>query len=504
MQINWQQCFQMNPHDKAHGIAATGDAYLISGYTPPSTGTYDVFLLKTDLEGNLLWDKTFGGASVDQGVDIFPTDDENYFISAISVSTGGDVTYNPYPGTVNYWILKIDSAGNKLWDKMYGGNGYDDLWAAITTSDGGIAAFGRTTSPDGDISIAYGAWDMWLLKTDSLGIKMWDFSIGAPGFDLGSAVMQTSDEGYLLGGSAQVEGGGNYECEPFSWYAAAILFKLDSNTNVEWQRCYSGSYHDGITALFATSDGYIVGGYTSSDDGDMDGCGYHLGYQNETRTDDIWLAKIDLSGNIVWQKCLGGSKGDYVYKIFETSDNGFLVFGHTFSNDGDVSGNHSFPGNPDIWVVKVSAEGELLWQQCIGSEGENRLEGAVIKTSDSTYVVASNTSSNLSGDLTCRIENGFVWLFEISDLTVGISEQPVAQNMVKVFPNPASTFVEFETSGFKSGTIRVIDITGRLRAEIPLNGERSFLDVRHLSAGMYLYQVTSGEYHQNGKIIISR
>ena len=116
----------------------------------------------------------------------------------------------------------------------------------------------------------------------------------------------------------------------------------DQAPNIEWQKCLGGNSWDRAYSVQQTSDdGYIVAGYTDSNDGDVSG--YHGG-------GDVWVVKLDRYGNIKWQKALGGSYDDKAYSVQQTSDGGYIVAGSTYSNDGDVSGNH---GEDDVWVVKL-------------------------------------------------------------------------------------------------------------------------------------------------------
>ncbi|MDN5355316.1 MAG: hypothetical protein PWQ43_258 [Rikenellaceae bacterium] len=123
----------------------------------------------------------------------------------------------------------------------------------------------------------------------------------------------------------------------------ALVVKLNSSGNIEWQKCLGGTDNDFANSIQQSSDGgFIVAGETKSNDGDVSG--NHGVY-------DYWVVKLNSSGDIEWQKCLGGTDYDYAYSIHQTSDGGFIVAGNTASNDGDVSGNH---GASDAWVVKLN------------------------------------------------------------------------------------------------------------------------------------------------------
>jgi len=300
-EINWQQCFGGAEIDYARDITKVIDGYLIAGEAKSNDGDVsfnhgvsDCWLIKTDTLGNLIWEKTFGG-SLGEGIfRIFFADGNNYYLLCSSSSSDGDISNDTYPGTADFWILKIDSLGNILWDKILGGNGDDQLWTGTLTDDGGVLAFGWTGSEDGDVSVYYGLYDMWMVKLNSDGEKEWDFTIGTSGMDVGQAIIQTSDGGYLAGGTSRPKEGGNLTCVPHSFKAEAILVKLDSLRNIEWQYCYGGSEDEGITGLLETDNAYVFVAYTASNDGDVSG--FH-GTPGETC--DIWIVKIDFFGNII-------------------------------------------------------------------------------------------------------------------------------------------------------------------------------------------------------------
>jgi hypothetical protein len=145
------------------------------------------------------------------------------------------------------------------------------------------------------------------------------------------------------------------------------LVKLDKDRNIEWQQCYGGSGSDAISGMMQVDDGYLLVANGSSADGDLTNSGWHGGH-------DIWIIKTDLRGNIIWQKCYGGYHDEYAFEIFQLSDGGFVVSGYTFSQDGDVVGNHSIGTYfSDIWIFKINSTGTLEWQQCIGGHAREEM-----------------------------------------------------------------------------------------------------------------------------------
>jgi len=428
MAIEWQQCFGGVSWEYCSDIVNLEDGYLILGSTNSTDGDIsnnhgglDLWLVKTNDQGLFLWEKCYGGSHGDGGVRIFPTENNSFYLLGDVYSSDGDISNDPYPESTDYWIVKIDNSGNILWDKIVGGNRLDQIWTGTATSDGGVVAFGWTGSTDGDVSTYYGYYDMWLIKLNSEGEVVWDQTLGNSYFDWGQAIIETGDKGFLVGGSSHFAEGGNLFCDSYHGGLDAALIKLDSLGNIEWQQCYGGSYDESFTAMLETEDGYILAAYTTSNDGDVSG--WHPGYDHLGNPEaDIWVVKTDIYGTLLWQQCLGGSDDDECQSIMQTNDGDFILFGVTQSNDGDVSGNHTVSEySHDIWMVKLSSEGELLWQQCIGGAGDEIVNFGVIQKSDTRYVIAGQ-SDWASDDVECDIHHQSggpwypdFWVFELRD-----------------------------------------------------------------------------------------
>ena len=233
-------------------------------------GNCDFWLVKTDSDGSKQWDRTFGGADEDGVQFVQQTSDGGYILAGHTYSYGA--------GFEDFWLMKTDSEGNKVWNKTFGGTGRDLAYSIQQTSDGGYILAGYTDS------YGAGSGDAWLVKTDSNGNKMWDETFGGTGLDEAHSVQQTSDGGYILAGYTKSYGAGSL---------AAWLLKADSDGNKQWDRTFGGTGGDGAYAVQQTSDGgYILAGATDS---------YGSG------DDDFWLVKTDSNGNKVWDETFGGT-----------------------------------------------------------------------------------------------------------------------------------------------------------------------------------------------------
>ncbi len=335
---------------------------------------------------NIQWAKCFGGSLAERANCIQQTREGGYVAAGISMSNDSDLT-NHY-GTNNtndYWILKLDSTGDIEWQKNYGGSSNDVANYIQQTFDGGYIVAGHSTSTNGDVIGHHGTSfnDYWILKLDSVGTILWSKCLGGTGEDVAYYVEQLNDSSYIITGYNNSFDGdvtGNHNFDDY-W-----VVKLDIIGNIEWQKSLGGFQLDVAQSPTRTNNnGYVIAGYSNSNDGDVSG--NHGNF-------DFWVVGIDSIGDLLWQKCYGGSQSDIALNFKSTFDNGFIIVGYTTSNDGDISLYH---GDNDYWIVKLDSTGNILWQKTFGgSKSENAL--SVFQTNDSGYVVAGNTYSS-DGDI---------------------------------------------------------------------------------------------------------
>jgi hypothetical protein len=240
----WNQTYGGVYDDEGYSVEQTLDGgYIVTGSTGSlGAGELDVWLIKTDANGNGVWDTTFGGTGDDEGRSVRQTSDSGYIIAGLTDSYGA--------GNKDVWLIKTDSSGNDVWDTTFGGTGLDEGWSVQPTSDGGYIVTGFTGS--------YGAGmrDVWLIKTDSLGNEVWDKTFGGALDDVGWSVQPTSDGGYIVAGFTGSHGAGSRDV----W-----LIRTDASGNDVWDRTFGGTGDDVGYSVQVTSDGgYIVTGYTTS------------------------------------------------------------------------------------------------------------------------------------------------------------------------------------------------------------------------------------------------
>jgi len=351
--IKWQHCYGGSDIDVAFAVNNSFDGgYIVAGETLSSDsdvtgyhGNADFWVIKIDSIGNLIWQKCLGGSNMEFAKSVALKSDSTYIIGGVSMSNDGDVTGLHGSGNFDYWIINLDNAGNLLWQRCFGGTGPEMKGTANVTYDGKIVAFGQAGSLDGDVTgFIGGGGDYWIMKTDTSNTILSQKCLGGTSADQGYYFQPTSDSGYILAGYSNSTDGDVTGVHSF--YGDYWIVKLDSSFNIIWQNCFGGTGLDVPASIIETSDnGYIVNGYTESNDGNVTG--------NHSTLQDFWILKLDSSGNFQWQIALGGSDNELGNSVCQTTDSGFIVTGSTFSIDGDLL-NSGYHGNGDAWVVKLA------------------------------------------------------------------------------------------------------------------------------------------------------
>jgi hypothetical protein len=346
--LAFDKTFGGNDFDFGSDVQQTADGgFAVLGYTKSfGSGSYDIYLIKTDEAGNKLWTQTYGGSAADVGYALRITSDGNWIVTGSTQSFGA--------GKSDVWLLQTDAQGNMLFSKTFGGTDDDEGNAIIQTSDGGFLIVGNTRS------FGAGGSDVWLIKTDANGQKIWDRTVGGPQDDLGLAVCEASD-GFLLTGATASFGNGGYDL---------YLCKTDFSGNVLWQKTFGGALDEKGYAIVRQNDGTIAicGSRQSGAPGNVA---------------DAWLLKADGNGNLIWQKTYGGNGTDEAYSLLATPQGGFILAGYT-----DSFGQ----GNGDMWIVKTDGEGTMLWNKTVG--GANFDKGKKVRSArGETYIFTGSTSS---------------------------------------------------------------------------------------------------------------
>lgn len=388
--------------DDGYLVGGSSDSDISGEKSENSKGGMDYWILKLDTTGTIIWQKTYGGSADEKLSSVEQTSDGGYIIGGTSSSgISGDKTEDSR-GKADYWVLKLDLNGNIVWQKSYGGNEYDDLVSIVETNDGGYLVAGQSSSAvSGDRTVSRnGLPDAWVLKLDSTGEIVWQKSYGSTDYNFAcklSGLAKTNDGGFILSSDLtifmsqntpfwvlRIDAAGNEVWDKTIRGDKADLFpkissnpdgsyiisgisnseafedktenaingsfdywvlKLDDVGNIEWQNTIGGDGTEGnVNAITQVDGGYLVSGYSDSNiSGDKT--------QNSIGGADFWFLKLNKVGIIEWQKTIGGEAGERGGRSIQTSDGNYLTAGSSESNiSGDKTENSR--GGYDYWIVK--------------------------------------------------------------------------------------------------------------------------------------------------------
>jgi hypothetical protein len=376
--------------------------YILSGRSTSSSsgdvaeanhGQGDYWIAKLDAHGFIVWERLLGGNNDEAAFSIQQTTDGGYIVTGGSASSAnGNVSYVNHGGS-DCWIVLLDRFGNIDNDRLLGGNGDELAKSSQQTSDGGLIIAGySTSSANGDVTgINHGFIDVWVVKSDINGDIIWDKLLGGNNDEEALSIQQTTDGGYIVAGYSWSSANGDVSGTNHGLQDYWIV-KLNAAGAITWNKLLGGTGNEYAAGIQQTSDGgYIVAGTSSSSaNGSVTGVNHGL--------KDYWIVKLDAAGNITWNKLLGGSGDDIAYSIQQTTDGGYIVAGASKSSaNGDVTAiNH---GLNDYWIVKLNATGDVIWNKLIGGSNDD-IAYSIQKSAGGGYIVAGFSGSSANGDIT--------------------------------------------------------------------------------------------------------
>ncbi|SHI64835.1 Por secretion system C-terminal sorting domain-containing protein [Flavobacterium terrae] len=346
---------------------------------------------------DILWEKSYGGKHAEYLFDAIPTPDYGFILAGSSISNKNGNKSDNNKGDLDYWVWKMDERGGLDWQKSFGGSGTDLLQSIKLTNDGGFILAGTSTSNKSEDKKdnAYGDADFWIIKLDAKGGVMWQKTIGGTGQEKLQSIACTKDGGYIIGGSSSSDKVEN-DKEEINLHEKTEknrgnldywVVKLSVNGTPEWQKTIGGKYFDELKSIEQTTDGgYILGGYSNSPvSGDKTSDNFGLG--------DYWIVKLDESGNITWQKTIGGDKDDNLFTLIQTKDKGFLLGGNSNSNATNSKKKGNGKGT-DFWVVKLDETGDIVWQETY-DYGKVDVLTSIVENEDHTFLIGGYAQSEI-------------------------------------------------------------------------------------------------------------
>ncbi len=396
----------------------------------PGVNSGDFWLVKLNSAGEKIWDYRYGGTQGEIGIDFLELSDGSMMLAGVSGSGIGGERSQPCWGYYDYWMIKVDADGNKLWDKRFGTNSADYFREIIQTDDGGFVLGGYT---EGGLSgdKTQDAWDVgsyeydyWIVKTDANGNKLWDKRFGGTGYDQMDGLVELADGSLMIGGFSSSEPDGD-KTAPSAGLGDYWIVKTDANGNYIWDKKYGGNLEEKcFDMLLDNANNVLIGGNSRSDNGgDKTEDAYaDLVYGN---TSDYWIVKIDADGNKLWDHRYGGDNfEDEFGNIIQTDDGGYLFTGNSYSPiSGEKTENNL--GEEQMWAVKTDVNGIVEWDKTLLNDGHDEI-GLGLQLNDGCYLFGNQTFSGIAG---YKTENTYAFLtndFWIVKFCDAITELPVA------------------------------------------------------------------------------
>lgn len=465
----------------------------------------DAWLVKTDTNGTILWNKSYGGVENETPGGIAITSSGNILVSCYTnTDSSGCTKTESGRGDTDCWIFMTDSNGNMLWDKTYGGNDADaaeEPPVCTIANTGHIVLANSSRSPisgDKTDSVWNFTTDYWILYLDSMGNKLWDKSYGGLGDDVVRSACITTDGNILVGGMAQATVGGDVTDTSRGGNNDYWVIKLDTSGNKIWDRLYGGNNDENLRAIKPTPDGgAIICGWTySGQSGDVS--------EPPKGFSDTWLVKIDSAGNKQWDKRYGGSGAscDLLGSDILKYEDGYLVAAIVNSTAINDVSEPSFGGN-DYWVMKIDSIGNKRWDKRFGGNGIDEFPKITVLPDNSVVVVGYSDSdtSSIKTDGGYGLEDYWAIRFKYNDSLVSIGETQVIKD-VTVYPNPTTNILNVKSSNTtEKVALTLRDQTGKiiyLKEKELLNTQ---VNISQLTKGVYYLNVVGNTINQTIKVV---
>jgi Secretion system C-terminal sorting domain len=503
-QTTFQNVYGGTAMDECQSVKQTPDGgYILAGTTTSyGAGGRDVLVIKTSDMGDTIWTKTFGGATDNEyGFSAEVTADGGYIVSGIAAS------FSDVAG--DFYLIRLTSDGDTLWTKTYGGIGYETGTSVQQTAEGGFIVCGQTPA------FGAGGFDAYLIKINEQGEITWTKTYGGSGQELGISVQQTSDEGYILCGLMDTFGAG---ADDF------YLVKTDAQGNVAWTKAYGESGTESIATVKQTSDGgYIIGGTTENTLGPLgpnmcliktnstgdtlwsklyggnfiDECydviqtsdgGYAMcgkSFSFSTAGDyDVYVVKVNGEGATQWSKTYGESGGgaanDIGYSIEQTTDGGYIIAGETVLGEGIKN----------AYLIKTDAN---------GLSGCNEGEAATITTNFFPQVTTPTTQVSSGGSMTqpaTMVNSGTIQ----NNLCATSVYDLESKEEIYLFPNPCQQYASIMLpNGCKTTSIKIYNLIGKLVYSSTF--QYTQLDLTQLQSGVYVCEIQTINYSSSIKLV---
>jgi hypothetical protein len=510
----WARSAGGNGYDIGMGIAIDSNANsFITGYFDGSTVTFDsivltnaggdkdIFIAKYDPTGNVLWAKGAGGNDNDMSYGVAVDANGNSYIAggfrSASITFGSFYlsNSNPLGGEYDVFVVKYDPTGNVLWAKKGSGTSDDKAFGLTVDLNGDLyvtGAFGSPTIAFGSTNLSNtgGGADIFVVKYNPLGNVIWAKCVGGNNFDAGFSIKtDLSGNPFVTGDffSTVINFGGTAITDTGNTDNVFIL-KFDPSGNEIWANSAGGIYGDegkGIT-VDAHGNSYITGYFFSPS----------ITFGNTTLTNaggaDIFTAKYDSSGNVLWAKSAGGADHDIPYGIsIDASDNTFIT-GHFISSTivfGSTTLTNQIQFGEEIFIAGYDSSGSVLWAKDAGGYSGNFGSGITLDESGNIWIVGcfDNSSIIFGNDTLTTVNDEDVFIAKLGN-TTGITEPNISFNLINIYPNPVSDKLNINIKDNERSEITLTDIAARKLLQQKFTNSIT-INTEQLAKGIYIYEL---------------
>ncbi len=518
--IAWQKTLGGNGTEVLTAMCIGADKLIVlCGYSnspvsgsksAPSFGENDYWIVKLDVNGNVLWNKTYGGSDDDQATAIIATSDGGYLLGGSSTSDiSGTKTAKSFAHSYDYWVIKLNGTGNVQWDKTMGGNFTERLGGLAELANDSYAVSGHSYSgKEGskkfDNKGTLAKADYWIVILNKDGTEKTQYLYGGGSEDVLTCASPAGLSGFYIAGYSYSQKGGGKASKLIGnndYYVIRSNFK----GQVEYDGDYGGTVSNYLTSMQALPDSsLILGGYSNSPKSTTKMADFY-------GATDYWIVKVKSNGTKQWDKTFAGGAGDgfgedYLMSVQQTKDKGFILGGYSNAAAG-LNKTQNSKGDFDYWIVKVDSMGKLQWDKTIGGSGKDMLT-AIYELDSARYIVAGTSSSPISGDKTAGVIGGGTasdyWVMQLDGTTNAKSSSRLATTpataavaadsryKLEVMPNPVKEVltVKYQVAAAKNkASLIVYAANGKAVLQSSLvatakESVRSF-PVAKLSAGTY-------------------
>jgi hypothetical protein len=481
---NEERCF--GTIELSQGFLLTGKTNSNNDNVTDFHGVEDGWLVNTDLSGNVLWTHAYGNGDYEGLFSSIKTSDGNLVSVGYSSSVGGQVTSNA--GMADYWVIKTDLSGNIIWQKSYGGSKNDVAYSVVEMPDSTYLIGGLSNSLDGDVVGHHGNFsfsDAWLIRVNkNNGNIIWKRSYGGAGNE-GSLTNFSDFQPLNIVTPKEGDTTFSFTCATSSADGDVLsnptgslsywLVKAGESGTIIFEKSYGGTNNDISYNLAITNDGgFLVVGGSASNDGDV------TGHSGTVGTYDDWIVKTDSVGTIQWQLSMGGTNEEDAFGIAEVPL-GYYVLGRNYSFNLGCSGA-GYHGGSDYYLLLLDTTGLVKWKRCFGGSGYE--EGYTILRATNGDMVCTGHAGSSDGDVMFQHGGFDFWMVSFADISS--VEEINSENKLVVWPNPGNELLNiYLGENFHHGQLSIYDMEGSLIKNIDVENSSTEISVADLDAGVY-------------------